>query len=80
MWAEFWPMRSDIDLLVVTTEILSPVLEDELVALTYELYLRSGRQISPAFRTRERLRSTWAPLQVEVSRDGLRLWPETESS
>jgi predicted nucleotidyltransferase len=80
MWAEFWPMRSDIDLLVVISEPLAADFERELVAATYPLFLECGRQISPAFRTRDQLRSTWAPLQSEVSRDGVRLWPQGVSS
>jgi predicted nucleotidyltransferase len=79
MWASFWPMRSDVDLLVVTAEPLSQEAQEALVAPTYRLYLECGRQISPAFRTREELRSKWAPLQAEVSRDGLKLWPEDAS-
>jgi predicted nucleotidyltransferase len=79
MWADFWPMRSDIDLLVVTAEPISHAAQDELAALTYRMYLECGRQISPAFRTRRELRSKWAPLQTEVSRDGVKLWPEDAS-
>jgi predicted nucleotidyltransferase len=79
MWAGFWPMRSDIDLLVVTADQLSQEARDELVEPTYGLYLECGRQISPAFRTRRELRSKWARLQAEVSRDGLKLWPEKAS-
>jgi predicted nucleotidyltransferase len=76
MWAEFWPMRSDIDLLVVTLEELAPARVKELIDLTYPLYLESGRQISPAFRTRDQLLGEWAPLRRQVQRDGVRLWPE----
>lgn len=75
MWADFWPMRSDIDLLAITTEPLSEETRDELLALTYPLYLECGRQISPAFRTRSELASQWAPLQAEVDRDGRQVWP-----
>ena len=78
MWADFWPMRSDVDLLVVTAELLSPETRDELLGLTYPLYLECGRQISPAFRTGRELNSQWAPLHAEVSRDGVRLWPPDE--
>jgi predicted nucleotidyltransferase len=76
MWAEFWPMRSDIDLLVVTSARLSEKCEGELLAATYDLYLQSGRQISPAFATRDQLRSDQARLQAAVNRDGIKLWPE----
>jgi predicted nucleotidyltransferase len=80
MWADFWPMRSDIDLLVVTAEPVSEDVRDELLTLTYRLYLECGRQISPAFRTRRDLGSQWAPLQAEVSRDGVKLWPRTAAA
>jgi predicted nucleotidyltransferase len=75
MWADFWPMRSDVDLLVITAEPLSERTQDRLLALTYPLFLECGRQISPAFRTRRQLGTTWAPLRAEVSRDGVKLWP-----
>jgi predicted nucleotidyltransferase len=80
MWADFWPMRSDIDLLVVTRERLPHEQEDRLVALTYQPYLECGRQISPALRTRDHPRSVQAPVWAEISRDGLKLWPEGESA
>jgi predicted nucleotidyltransferase len=79
MWADFWPMRSDIDLLVITAEPLPQPARDRLVALTYALFLECGRQISPAFRTRRELRAKWAPLGAEVSRDGVKLWPADAS-
>jgi predicted nucleotidyltransferase len=80
MWAEFWPMRSDIDLLVVTFARLSQDCEDELLAATYELYLESGRQIAPVFSTRDRLRSKQKRLQAAVSRDGIKVWPDDAST
>jgi predicted nucleotidyltransferase len=76
MWADFWPMRSDIDLLVVTRVEFGQEREQKLLDRTYPLYLQCGRQISPAFRTREQLRGKWAPLHDEVRRGGRRLWPE----
>ena len=79
MWADFWPMRSDIDLLVVTAELVADETQNRLVTLTYRLYLECGRQIAPAFRTRRQLHTKWAPRDAEVSRDGLKLWPEDAS-
>jgi predicted nucleotidyltransferase len=79
MWADFWPMHSDIDLLVVTSARLSEKCEGKLLATTYDLYLQSGRQISPAFATRDQLHSEQARLQAAVNRDGIRLWPKNGS-
>ena len=47
-------------------------LTDELVDLTYPLYLECGRQIAPVFRTRDRVP---APLRAGIEQDGRRLWP-----
>jgi predicted nucleotidyltransferase len=80
MWADFWPMRSDVDLLVVVADELAPTREQELFDLTYPLYVDCGRQISPAFRTHTQLLGQWAPLRREVQRDGVRLWPEAAAT
>jgi hypothetical protein len=45
------PIRSDLDLLVVVREALPGDLEEELVNATLPLFLESGRQIGPQFRT-----------------------------
>jgi predicted nucleotidyltransferase len=54
MWPASAPMRSDIDLLVVTSAELSAERREELVTATYPLFLECGRQIGPQFRTRDR--------------------------
>jgi predicted nucleotidyltransferase len=54
-WPPGIPIRSDLDLLVVTE---TPVAEDivkRLVDETYPLFLESGRQLGPVFRTRDDL-------------------------
>jgi predicted nucleotidyltransferase len=54
-WPLGIPIRSDLDLLVVTEE---PVAEDvvaRLVDETYPLFLESGRVIGSVFRTQEQL-------------------------
>jgi predicted nucleotidyltransferase len=51
MWGEGSPMRSDIDLLVVTRSELSSGQTERLVNETYPLYLECGRQIGPQFRS-----------------------------
>jgi predicted nucleotidyltransferase len=50
MWDAGSPMHSDIDLLVVTAEALTPETAEQLVNETYPLYLECGRQIGPQFR------------------------------
>jgi len=50
MWAAHWPMRSDIDLLVVTRGAIPEETQDELINETYPLFLECGRQLSPQFR------------------------------
>ncbi|MGH2375347.1 MAG: nucleotidyltransferase domain-containing protein [bacterium] len=54
MWPAHSPMRSDVDLLIVTRVPVDPTLIDELVNATYPLFLEAGRQISPQFWTAER--------------------------
>ena len=51
MWSDNFPIRSDIDLLVLTREPLAPALQEELINETYPLYLECGRQIGPQWRT-----------------------------
>lgn len=54
MWPAHSPMRSDIDLLVLTHKPLDSAVTEELVNATYPLFLECGRQISPQFWTVER--------------------------
>lgn len=78
MWPATSPMRSDIDLLVVTRGPVEPQVEAELVDATYPLFLEVGRQISPQLvdqarldaATEERVRA----LVERVAADGVALW------
>ena len=72
MWDAGSPMRSDIDLLVVTRTELPQAAEEELLNETYPLYLECGRQIGPQFRTEESLGS--AVFAENVARDGVEVW------
>jgi predicted nucleotidyltransferase len=54
-WPAGMPLRSDLDLLVVTREPLSAAAVERLVEATFPLFLESGRQLGPQFRTREQL-------------------------
>jgi predicted nucleotidyltransferase len=74
---ESWPagmaIRSDLDVLVVVATALEPDFEQELIDATYPLFLESGRQIGPQFRTREQLGRT--PEFIEnVRRDATAIW------
>jgi predicted nucleotidyltransferase len=51
MWPASSPMHSDIDILVVTRNLLGEADQERLINETYPLYLECGRQIGPQFRT-----------------------------
>jgi predicted nucleotidyltransferase len=53
MWSKRFPIHSDVDLLVLTQELISPEAREEFVNATYPLYLECGRQIGPQWRTVE---------------------------
>jgi predicted nucleotidyltransferase len=80
---EMWPtsssMHSDIDLLVVTGEIVGEREREELLNETYPLFLECGRQISPHFYTRAQLTDPdTARLRQFVDRiaeDVIVVWP-----
>ena len=55
-WPDDMPMRSDIDLLIVTEVPINTSTEEDILNSTYELFLFCGRQIAPQFRTRHWLR------------------------
>jgi predicted nucleotidyltransferase len=74
---EMWPptsaMHSDIDLLVLTRAAVSEVEQDALINETYPLFLECGRQLSPAFMSRDRWERQLPrdrALRSEVERDG----------
>lgn len=54
-WPRGMPIRSDLDLLVVTEMPLPQKEIERLVDATMPLFLECGRQIGPQFRTREAL-------------------------
>ena len=51
-WPRGMPIRSDLDLLVISDTPLSEERIDELVNATLPLFLECGRQLGPQFRTR----------------------------
>lgn len=78
LWPSSSPMRSDIDLLVLTREEPDPVTVEALADATYPLFLESGRQISPTLRTVDRLESPEDERQAvfyeRVREEGAVLW------
>jgi predicted nucleotidyltransferase len=80
-WWPAMPIRSDIDLLVVTRSAVSASLQEELVNATYPLFLECGRQIGPQFRTTAELDAEPStPFLENVRLDGVRLWPSRAGS
>ena len=77
-WPKGMPIRSDIDLLVVTEAPLQHDEVERLVHETYPLFLEAGRQIGPQFRTRRQIDAPAderaAGFYDNVRRDGILLW------
>jgi predicted nucleotidyltransferase len=76
-WPRGMPIRSDLDLLVVTERPTPASIREELVDATLPLFLESGRQLGPQFKTAADLAS---PAEGEsrflddVNRDGVRIY------
>jgi len=51
VWADFWPMRSDIDVLIVTSSELDSESGEAVRHAVYELSLECGRRIDVPIRT-----------------------------
>lgn len=77
-WPRGMPIRSDLDLLVVTEEPLSEDEAQELIDATYPLFLESGRQLGPQFLPRDQVdhprTERAAAFLAEVRRDGVALF------
>jgi predicted nucleotidyltransferase len=72
-WPRGMPIRSDLDLLVLVSRPLSEQERDELVDATMPLYLESGRQISPQFRTETAHAAS--PSRDAIDADAVEVWP-----
>jgi predicted kinase/predicted nucleotidyltransferase len=72
-WPTGMPIRSDLDLLVVTDSLVAAETQSELVDATLPLFLECGRQIGPQFRTREQL-GQQSEFLANVERDGICLY------
>jgi predicted nucleotidyltransferase len=77
-WPAGMPIRSDLDLLVVTHSALPADLVSALIDATLPLFLECGRQIGPQFRTSQQLVTESHPTATfieNVRRDGIRVYP-----
>ena len=72
-WPRGMPIRSDLDLLVLLSGPLSEEERTELVDATMPLYLESGRQISPQFRTEAAHASS--RFRDAIDADAVEVWP-----
>lgn len=72
-WPAGMPIRSDLDLLVLVREPLPATEVQELLDATFELFLESGRQLSPQFRTPAQHEAS--PSRAAIDADAVELWP-----
>jgi len=72
-WPRGMPIRSDLDLLVLVDDPLADAEEQELVDATLPLFLESGRQISPQFRTPAQHAAS--PSREAIDGDAVEVWP-----
>jgi predicted nucleotidyltransferase len=72
-WPAGMPIRSDLDLLVLVADPLGESDEQALLDATFPLFLESGRQISPQFRTREQHAAS--PSRNAIDADAVEVWP-----
>ena len=71
-WPAGMPIRSDLDLLVLVGEPLTASEQQELVDATFPLFLESGRQLSPQFRTPEQHDAS--PSRTAIDADAVEVW------
>lgn len=73
-WPTGMPIRSDLDLLVLTEKPLAQEEIDALVEATMPLFLECGRQLGPQFRTREGLAEGSREFAEHLRRDAIVLY------
>jgi hypothetical protein len=73
-WPRGMPIRSDLDLLVVTGAPLDQEEIDALVDATMPLFLECGRQLGPQFRTREGIAGGSPEFAEQLRRDAIPLY------
>jgi predicted nucleotidyltransferase len=72
-WPAGMPIRSDLDLLVLVSTRIDDDEAQELIDETFPLFLESGRQISPQFRTEEQ--HAGSPSREAIDADAVEVWP-----
>lgn len=79
MWPPSSPMHSDVDLLVVTHDVLTEAEEEDLVNETYPLFLECGRQLSPHFYSERQLTEPdtdrMRAFVADIAPDVVVVWP-----
>ncbi len=79
MWSQKMPMRSDVDLLVLSQEPVPEEVQRDLFNETYGLFLECGRQLAPTFWTLSRFNAPEAGKAAEfvarVRQEGEQLYP-----
>ncbi len=70
-WWSGMPIRSDLDVLVLVREPIDAALREELLDATYPLFLESGRQLGPQFRTPAEHAAS--PARESIDRDAVEL-------
>lgn len=77
-WPPGMPIRSDLDLLVLTSSPVPEEVQTELLDATMPLFLECGRQLGPIFLTPEELERPATEgrraLAEHISRDAIRVY------
>jgi predicted nucleotidyltransferase len=77
-WPPGMPIRSDLDLMVITSDPVPKEVADSLVDATMPLFLESGRQLGPVFKTPDDLAHPQTKRAAEFfrqfRRDAIVLW------
>ena len=72
-WPIGMPIRSDLDVLVLVAAPLDAEAQQDLVDATLSLFLESGRQISPQFRTSEQHAASTSRAAIDA--EAIEVWP-----
>jgi predicted nucleotidyltransferase len=78
-WPPGMPIRSDLDLLVLTRDPLPNREIEALVDATLPLFLECGRQLGPQFRTREGISEGSGEFREELERDAIVVWGQASA-
>lgn len=83
-WGPNSPMNSDIDLLILTDEVVPEAVLESLLNETYPLYLECGRQIAPQFKTASGFQNpaeeVGRAFKERVATEGKRVHPPMDAS